>query len=409
MAGWLVSFIMSTRPFSQGTVTATTNHQLQSKTWAQIAKWAGKGLTGRWFELATSRGSMIMRHPKHKNEWFCAGQTCKEENSEAFAGQHAATGTSFYLFDEASGIPDKIWEVAEGGTTDGEPMWFAFGNRTKTTGGFHKCFANKTGRWKCRTVDSRSVQVSNKNLIQKWIDEHGADSDFIKVRVRGLEPDLSINQLISRPLAEVAAARELSRDDYQHAPIVLGVDPAWMGRARSVIVLRQGLYSVILFSKPKVGNVVLADLINQFWIKYDADACFIDMGWGAGVIDVLRSYKKEPIPVSFGAKLPKTSEWVNKRAEIWCRMEKWLREGGRIENRESLIEDLVAPEKHFEIDTGRILLEDKESMFERLGFSPDEGDALATTFAAEVQKKNRFGGRGTNGNDMAHHKTEPTF
>ena len=60
----------------------------------------------------------------HKESWLVSAQSCKEENSEAFAGQHAADSTSFYIFDEASGVPDKIFEVAEGGLTDGEPMIF---------------------------------------------------------------------------------------------------------------------------------------------------------------------------------------------------------------------------------------------------------------------------------------------
>jgi hypothetical protein len=55
-----------------------------------------------------------MYYRNTRDGWFVSAQSCKEEDSEAFAGQHAADSTSFYIFDEASGVPDKIFEVAEG-------------------------------------------------------------------------------------------------------------------------------------------------------------------------------------------------------------------------------------------------------------------------------------------------------
>jgi len=114
MTGWLVNWIMSTRPHAQGTVTANTGTQLETKTWAQIAKWTKMSVTAHWFSVSMGRGSMKMVHKEHPASWFCTAQTCREENSEAFAGQHAANSTSFYINDEASAIPEKIWEVQEG-------------------------------------------------------------------------------------------------------------------------------------------------------------------------------------------------------------------------------------------------------------------------------------------------------
>ena len=56
--------------------------------------------------------SMRLSHKDDPDNWRCDAMTCKEENSEAFAGQHAADSTSCYLFDKASRIPDIIWDVA---------------------------------------------------------------------------------------------------------------------------------------------------------------------------------------------------------------------------------------------------------------------------------------------------------
>ena len=88
--------------------------------------------------VVSSQPETRMYHREHPQTWFCSAQSCREENSEAFAVQHAVSSTSFYLFDEASAIPDKIFEVAEGGLTDGEPMICASlsGNPTRANGKF---------------------------------------------------------------------------------------------------------------------------------------------------------------------------------------------------------------------------------------------------------------------------------
>ena len=122
LAAWLRDWIMSTRPNSKGTITASTSPQLETKTWPEMAKWTKLCVTGHWFDVTMGRGSMKMVHKDNAEGWRCTAQTSREENSESFAGQHASDSTSWYLFDEASAIPAKIWEVAEGGLTDGEQI-----------------------------------------------------------------------------------------------------------------------------------------------------------------------------------------------------------------------------------------------------------------------------------------------
>jgi len=182
LVAWLVNWIMSTRPMSQGTVTANTFVQLQTKTWASIQRWSKLCITSHWWKIGADKIS----HKEHPESWFCSAQTCREENSEAFAGQHAASSTSYYIFDEASNVPDKIFEVAEGGLTDGEPMIFAFGNPTRKDGKFYRvCFGIERKLWENCSIDSRQARFTNKELIAEWVTNYGEDSDFVRVRVRG--------------------------------------------------------------------------------------------------------------------------------------------------------------------------------------------------------------------------------
>jgi hypothetical protein len=160
-----VDWILSTRPNSQGTVTANTYPQLQSKTWPAILKWVRLAITSHCFECGVQKISVKAA----TESWFVIAQTCRRENSESFHGQPAARSTSWYLFDEAGAIPDEIWAAAEGGLTDGEPMIFAFGNPTRSSGQFHRIvFGSERDRWKQKIIDSRTPKFSNKNLIEEW-------------------------------------------------------------------------------------------------------------------------------------------------------------------------------------------------------------------------------------------------
>ena len=231
LVAWLVDWIMSTRPHCQGTVTANKFAQLETKTWAAVKRWTAMCITAHWFITSDSR----MYHKDHKDSWFCAPQSSKEENSEGFAGQHAATSTSFYVFDEDSAIPDVIHEVAEGGLTDGEPMIFLFGNPTRNTGHFYRaCFGSQRDRWNRVIVDAETSRFTNKALFKEWIAVYGEDSDFVRVRIRGLPPRASELQFIDQTRVFEAQRRPLPQT-FGDEPLIVGVDVSDGGAAWNVI------------------------------------------------------------------------------------------------------------------------------------------------------------------------------
>ena len=131
LTSWIIKWIMDTRPYAKGVVTANTGDQLKTKTWAELSKWHNMSLTKNMFEYHNSRGNMCLFNKDHVETWRCDALPNREESSESFAGLHAANSTPFYIFDEASNISDTIFNVAQGGLTDGEPMCFCFGNPTR--------------------------------------------------------------------------------------------------------------------------------------------------------------------------------------------------------------------------------------------------------------------------------------
>lgn len=405
LVAWLVDWIMSTRPNCKGTVTANTFTQLETKTWAQIQTWTKLCITAHWFTVTGDR----MYYTGKKESWFVSAQSCKEENSEAFAGQHAAQSTSFYIFDEASAISDSIYEVAEGGLTDGEPMIFMFGNPTKNSGKFFRsCFGSERdkSRWLSACIDSRESKISNKVTIAEWAEDYGEDSDFFRVRVLGIPPRASDAQFIDQE--RVLAAQKRTPIVLHDEPLVVGCDFAWGGEDNNVIRFRRGhdARSIpairIPGEKTREPHIMVGKLAEVLSTSYDGrkvQMLFVDScGIAGAVVPRLRELGHKNIAeVNFMADAP-DYKCANMRSYMWRNMRDWLIKGA-IDNPQSmgggtpqfraaqrLADDLVGPGYKFNSKV-QLLLEKKEDMKKRDVDSPDDGDALALTFAHPVIAK----------------------
>jgi len=388
LTAWIIKWIMDTRPYAKGVVTANTSDQLRTKTWAELGKWHGMSVTEALFEYRSSKGNMNLTAIEAPEQWRCDAMTSREENSEAFAGLHSVSSTPFYIFDEASAIPEKIFEVAQGGLTDGEPMWFLFGNPTRNTGFFRRTFGNLKHRWRNRRIDSRSVEGTNKDLMDRWVEDYGEDSDFVRVRVKGQHPRAAVCQLIPNDLVEAAMKQKLHSSKYSFAPRILGVDVAWYGDDRNAIWMRQGLHATLLWQGREIDSIDIAGIVAQYEDQYNTDATMIDAGMGNGVIDQLRRLGRDPIVVYFGGKSLRP-DCLNKRAQMWTDMRDWLKEFPDIPDDSDISDDLTSPEYHMTLK-GQIQLERKEDMKKRGLSSPDLGDGLALTFAEPVYKLSRI-------------------
>lgn len=379
---WIIHWIMSTRPYCNVTVTASTLPQLKDKTWKELHKWHRLAFNGDWFVYSSARGNMSFRAKGYEDEWFAVAQTCKEDNSEAFQGQHQPNSTSAYILDEASAVPDKIWEAAEGGLTDGEPMLIAFGNPTRNTGAFADCFGKYKHRWTTRQIDARNVSRGNKQLFNEWIEDYGEDSDFVRIRVKGVFPRAGATQFIPTDVVQRAIGNVLPVSAYAWAPKILGVDVARLGGDMSVVVRRQGLMCSGL--RDFAGNtMMLVDIVIAEIEEFDPDAVFIDaVGVGGPVVDRLRQLGHNVIPVS-GAEKSAQRMYFNKRAEMWGAMREWLQTGGSIPKHEALERQLIQQEYGLS-ERELIQLVGKKEMKNMGCESPDYADALSFTFAYPV-------------------------
>ena len=396
LTAWLIKFLMDTRPNCHGTVTAVTGDQLKAKTWAELGKWHKRSITKDWFEYSSSRGNMSLRRITAPEEWFCTAQTCREENSEAFAGQHAATASSFYIFDEASGIPPKIFEVRNGGLTDGEPMVFDFGNPTRNSGEFYEeCVGELRKRFNVRMIDSRDVAITNKEYLDEMISDFGEDSDRTRIRVKGQFPRQSSAQFISGEDVELAQRREVT--DNRKLPLILGVDVARQGDDESVIYPRQGkdARSFEIIRENGLDGIELATHIVRLFNSYTNLGyevhIFIDAGggWGSSAIDHLRHLGYSPMEVNPGRAATDKLNYRYISDEVWGRMKDAIHSGlclptGTQRSGAELRAQLTQREFGY-FNGQRIHLEPKATLKARVkNGSPDIADALAFTFAYDI-------------------------
>lgn len=397
----IIDWGMSTCQDCKVVVTATTDTQLRTKTWPEVGKWRRLSLVSEWF--TTNATSVISNDQAHNKSWRADAVPWSEHNTEAFAGLHNKGKRIILIFDEASGISSKVWEVAEGALTDEdtEIIWIAFGNPTQNTGRFAECFTRYKHRWITRQIDSRTVDGTNKKEIQKWLEDFGEDSDFFRIRVRGEFPRASELQLI--PQDWVAAARKRPVYSTMRDGLVMSIDIARGGADNNVIRFRRGMDARSI-PKVKIPGSETRDT-TKFALKvctlideHKPDCVFVDStGVGGPVADQIRKLRPNAvvIDINFGSRSP-DPKFGNMRTYMWWMMREALRAGLAIENDPELERELTAPQ--YSSDAKEIVwLEKKADIKKRLGMSPDDADALCISYAMPVMRREHFEGANADG------------
>lgn len=401
LVSWLTLWMMTTRIGSTTIITANTEPQLKSRTFAEIKKWATLLINAHWFETTVLS---IVPAPWFKESverdlkiatgyYYAQGQLWSEENPDAFAGVHNPLGVRV-IMDEGSGIPNKIFDVTEGFFTEPElnRFWDVFSNPRNNSGAFYNAFHQFQKFWRTRQIDSRTVEGTDKALFDRMIEQYGVDSDTVRVEVLGQFPKAGAKQFISNDAAHGAQTRELFTDD--GAPLIMGVDPARFGDDEFVVRFRKGrdARSIPPVKWKGLDTVQAADKVASLIDKFDPDGICIDSGAGGGIIDILKHRKYRVHEVHFGGKA-EDRQWANKATEMYAEIRDWL-PGGCIDNCPLLFGDLTARDyDYFGKGKDQQILEPKEIFKGKMGRSPGDGDALALTFAKKFARRDARAGR----------------
>lgn len=400
----LTLWAFMTYPDCRGVVTANTETQLKTKTWAELGKWFNLC----WFardHFTLNATSLISKDPSRERTWRIDMIPWSEKNTEAFAGLHNKGKRLLLIFDEGSAIPDIIWEVAEGALTDANTqiIWLVFGNPTRNIGRFRECFAG--GRfakfWHSTQIDSRTVPITNKARLQSWIEAYGEDSDFVRIRVLGQFPRTGDMEFFSAAEIDEAMSREVPYTE-RNTPLALGVDVARFGRNNSVLFYRKGrdARTIDAAIHSRLSTTALAHQILAAFERYRPDGIFIDEGGvGGGVVDRCREMRLYVTGVQFGSKDDITGivfdnageRYVNKRSAMYGALRAWLKGGALPQSprlRDAMLSIRYTINKADQIQ----LLSKEDILADNPDIDLDTLDALALTFGGPLAANPAAGG-----------------
>lgn len=208
------------------------------------------------------------------------------------------------------------------------------------------------------------------------------------------------NSFIPSPNVAMARVRKV----IPQGALIVGVDPARGGGDKTGVIDRVGrkLGHNICATWDFDDTMVTVGHIVGIIKKFRPAAVNIDVGGlGAGVVDRLLElgYGYCVNAVNFGSSPigvgPTGDElYANRRAEMWDVMRDWMAGEVQIPDLDELHSDLTSPiwekGKTRYTSNNELVLEAKDSIRERLGGSPDLGDAAALTFAIPIASSASF-------------------
>jgi phage terminase large subunit len=388
---WLIWSFILTRPYPKIACTAIDANNLADALWTDLALWRSKSpLLQMMFEWTKTR----IFSKQYPETWWCSARTWsktadKNQQSKTLAGLHAEY--IMFVLDESGGMPDAIMASAEAALsscTEGHIV--QAGNPTHLEGPLYAACTKERRLWKIIEINADPDSPTRARRVSvEWareqIEKYGRNNPWVLVNVFGQFPPASLNALIGPDEVEAAMKRYYRAYEIGNAAKVLGVDVARFGDDASVICSRQGI-QVFPFRKYRnIDSTQGAGAASKIWTEFGAHACFIDDtgGFGSGWIDQLKTLGRSPIGVHFAGEAHNKSRYVNKRAEMYFEAVEWIKRGGALpEGSHELLAALTQTTYTFQGD--RLLLEPKDAIKVKLGYSPDDADALALTFAQPV-------------------------
>tara|TARA_R110000765_G_scaffold23942_1_gene60146 strand:+ start:36 stop:1454 length:1419 start_codon:yes stop_codon:yes gene_type:complete len=386
VASILVLHFLTTHYPCKVVITAPTSAQLYDALFAECKRRL-KDLppaVGKLFE-ATSDRIVLKSSP---SEAFCSARTSSKERPEALAGVHSEN--VLLIVDEASGVPESVFESAAGSMSGHNAVTLLLGNPVRANGFFYRTQTELSKDWYTKKVSCDDNPLVSDDFLRDMASRYGEESNAYRVRVLGEFPEADEDTLI--PLNIIEAARDRDVDKSEVAPVIWGVDPARYGSDRSALAKRSGNY---LLEPPKTWRdkstmelcgIIQAEYESTPIMQRPEEICVDSIGIGAGVVDRLIEMDMPARGINVAESASLNQKYVRLRDELWYRCREWFEtKEVHIPDDQQLIAELAAPRFTF-TSSGKIKIESKDEMRKRgVGFgSPDLADAFCLSFASNA-------------------------
>lgn len=388
---WLAWNFLLTRPSPKIAATSISGDNLRDGLWAEMAKWRDKSpLLKQFFTWQKER---IFFNGKNETWFMSARNWSKSADVNSLGATLAGLHADYIMFilDESGGIPEAIMASAEAALSScKEGHIVQAGNPTHLEGPLYRACTSERNLWTVYEISgdpedpNRSPRVSVQ-WANEQIQKYGRNSPYVLVNVFGRFPPHSFNALIGPDEVEQAINRRYRETELVLQPRVLGVDVARFGDDSSIIFPRQGLQAFDPEEYKNLDGTTGAERVLYKWNDWQVDGCFVDNtgGFGASWLDNLSRLGKSAVGVHFSQKAI-DDQYFNKRAEMVFNCVDWIKKGGALPDVPQLTEALTQTTYTFK--NNQIIIEPKEDLKSKLGYSPDHMDALCLTFAYPVEK-----------------------
>lgn len=385
--------------------TAPTDKQVKAVLWREINR-------------LHTRASLAGR--TNLSEWYIGkelvafGRKPADQDPTAFQGIHARY--VLLVLDEACGIPKSLWDAGSSIVSNEHSRTLAIGNPDDSFGEFaancrpgngwnvihvgYKHTPNFTGE--------RVAPIVRDSLIsERWVEERkkkwGVGSAIFTSKCEGNFPLEGTSGTI--PYAWAIACRDLEFPEVAGELVEAGIDVG-AGGDRTVIRERRGdragREEVFVDADPMRTAGRLVHCINEWGVKrVKIDS--IGIGWAlagrlrelsslhnhAGALSGETTHSAEVVNVNFGERpsLGSEKKFLNKRAEVYwnvgrefSRLRRW--DLGAVDD--DVIAELTVSTYEIMDSFGKIKIEPKDKIIERLGESPDRAEALLLAFYSPI-------------------------
>jgi hypothetical protein len=400
-------------PDARAIMSSTTARQVDQILWRELRMMRARGGRCVACKLEDPDGRRIKRPCPHsatidgeigelartglKSDDFreVVGFTARE--AEAVAG--ISGRNLLYLVDEASGVPDEIFEAIEGNRAGGARI-VMFSNPTRTSGEFFEAFHGKKSFYKTITVSSEETPnaVSGTNSIpglaeREWIElkreEYGEESALYKIRIKGEHALHEDGRIFS--VHAIAQAQQRWHETPESGRLFVGLDPAGPTGSgdETVFSTRRGLKQLAIVPMRGLTDeahlVHLLGLLAKHKLPRETPVVVVDRegSIGSSLYGLLRNYAEmhagafELVGVRASDRaMRQPFIYARMRDELAANLEAWIRDGGAILEDTKLEAELHEWEWKQQAD-GRLKLTPKPDVKKKLGRSPDRYDALA--------------------------------
>lgn len=372
--------------------TAPTQIQMQDVLWKELALW--KDRLPDWIKELFEHTQNYLRvwdNDADKAARYARARTAAKEHPEALAWLHS--DNLMIIADEASWVPDEIFETAMSAMTNPNFIFLMISNPTRLEWYFYKAFTDNADTFQTMSFNSEESPIVDWWFIENIINDYGKDSDQYRVRVlwefpkawliddKGWIPLFDPNEITFIP--EEQASYELKEFDK------LWIDPSGNGKDFSSFVARNNFYAKRVAREQKSTEKSIAEKTVQIQAilpRLKQEQIYYDNFWvGANVWQELAKEWVFARWVNVGNQADDMATFLNKRAECYWRLKRECKQWFKLIWTAKERSDLLMI-KYKRTEKGQIRIMSKEEMRKEYWKSPDDADALMLTFWENPQR-----------------------